>query len=259
MPREPVRNGSAPREPSGPGSTPQAPGRNGSAPNGPNTAPTRTHEPGPDPFDAAGVPARRLAVVPLGSGTALDATVVGAKAANLARAAVRGLPVLPGFVIVAADRVPGAEGLGDVGLGALRDAWREVDGGEGVPLVVRSSSVHEDGEESSMAGRFESVLDVRGWAAFCQAVARVLDPALDPALTSALDGPAPGTDPLDGMSVLVQPRVLVSCGGGWARLAVSARAKRGGFRPAGRGDVSGRGAARTAAGCPGGCGGAGWR
>jgi phosphoenolpyruvate synthase/pyruvate phosphate dikinase len=33
---------------------------------------------------------------------ALDATLTGAKAANLARAAARGLPVLPGFVLTTA-------------------------------------------------------------------------------------------------------------------------------------------------------------
>ena len=49
-----------------------------------------------------------LAVVPLDSEEAEDATVAGAKAANLARAAVAGLPALPGFVLVPVKRAPGA-------------------------------------------------------------------------------------------------------------------------------------------------------
>jgi hypothetical protein len=47
-----------------------------------------------------------LAVVALDSERAKDAAVTGAKAANLARAAVAGLPVLPGFVLVSAERAP---------------------------------------------------------------------------------------------------------------------------------------------------------
>ncbi|WP_330262800.1 hypothetical protein [Streptomyces griseorubiginosus] len=49
-----------------------------------------------------------LAVVPLDAERAKDAAATGAKAANLARAALAGLPVLPGFVLVRADRAPGA-------------------------------------------------------------------------------------------------------------------------------------------------------
>lgn len=73
---------------------------------------------------------------------------------------------------VAADRA--APGLG-TGPGALREAWQRL--GADRPLIVRSSSAHEDTEESSMAGRFTSVLDVRGWDAFTAAAGRVLDPA----------------------------------------------------------------------------------
>lgn len=78
------------------------------------------------------------------------------------------------------------------------------------PLIVRSSSAHEDTEESSMAGRFTSVLDVRGWDAFTAAVGRVLDSA-------HAVGPPPGPDfgrPLHGMAVLVQPMLEAAAGGG---------------------------------------------
>ncbi|UWE10923.1 PEP/pyruvate-binding domain-containing protein [Actinacidiphila bryophytorum] len=57
--------------------------------------------------------------------------------------------------------------------------------------MVRSSSAHEDTADSSMAGRFESVLDVRGWDAFTAAVRRVQDSA---ARVAELV-PAGGTEP----------------------------------------------------------------
>ncbi|MCX5336162.1 MULTISPECIES: hypothetical protein [unclassified Streptomyces] len=47
---------------------------------------------------------------------AKDAAATGAKAANLARAAVAGLPVLPGFMLVPADRAPWAATGEDEGL-----------------------------------------------------------------------------------------------------------------------------------------------
>ncbi|MDX2762554.1 PEP/pyruvate-binding domain-containing protein [Streptomyces europaeiscabiei] len=61
------------------------------------------------------------------------------------------------------------------------------------PLVVGSSSPQEDTAESSLAGRFDSVLDVRGWEEFRAAVRTVLDSARQPDGDSA------------PMAVLVQP------------------------------------------------------
>jgi pyruvate,water dikinase len=153
----------------------------------------------------------RLAVVPLESREARNAAVTGAKAANLAIAAEAGLPVLPGFVLVGAGLAPGA----DTGEEPLRRAWRQLGGAEGRSLVVRSSSVHEDTDESSMAGRFDSVLDVRGWEAFADAVGTVLESARRVQVLYGNDGhqarrPA---EPLDGMSVLVQPMLRSATGG----------------------------------------------
>ncbi|MDT0343061.1 PEP/pyruvate-binding domain-containing protein [Streptomyces litchfieldiae] len=131
-----------------------------------------------------GIDADRLAVVPLTAERAADATLTGAKAAALARARAAGLPVLPGFALV-----PG-QGSGT----ALREAWE----GLTEPLVVRSSSVLEDTAHASMAGRFATVLEVRGWEGFTRAVRTVLDSA-----------------PGDGsvMAVLVQPMVRSTVGG----------------------------------------------
>ncbi|MFE5817688.1 PEP/pyruvate-binding domain-containing protein [Streptomyces sp. NPDC056479] len=132
------------------------------------------------------------AVVPLNqSGTALP-RLMGSKAANLARAARAGLPVLPGFVIP-------HQASGD--MIALRRAWDELSDGGTRPLVVRSSSPQEDTEESSLAGQFTSVLDVRGWRDFLTAVQTVLDSAHRP------DG---STAP---MAVLVQPMLSAQVGG----------------------------------------------
>ncbi|MEV7891177.1 PEP/pyruvate-binding domain-containing protein [Streptomyces sp. NPDC002817] len=148
-----------------------------------------------------------LAVVPLDAEHAKDAAVTGAKAANLARAAVAGLSVLPGFVLVPADRAPWAA----AGEDAVRSAWRALAGPEEQerPLVVRSSSAHEDTEDSSMAGRFESLLDVRGWEEFAIAVQVVLDSA---GRVRPLRPPGEIPDD-DGMAVLVQPMLASAVGG----------------------------------------------
>ncbi|KOU72299.1 hypothetical protein ADK57_10155 [Streptomyces sp. MMG1533] len=148
-----------------------------------------------------------LAVVPLDTERAKDPAVTGAKAANLARSAVAGLPVLPGFVLVPADRAPGAP----AGEDAVRTAWRELAGARDAEraLVVRSSSAHEDTEDSSMAGRFDSVLDVRGWEEFTTAVQTVLDSARRVQLLH----PPADAPPDDGMAVLVQPMLRAAIGG----------------------------------------------
>ncbi|ELP70928.1 PEP/pyruvate-binding domain-containing protein [Streptomyces turgidiscabies] len=83
----------------------------------------------------------------------------------------------------------------------MRSAWRAPVGPKERALVVRSSSAHEDTEDSTMAGRFESVLDVRGWGEFAIAVQAVLDSAgrVRPSR------PPVKTPDKDGMAVLVQP------------------------------------------------------
>ncbi len=111
-------------------------------------------------------------VVALSDPETSDPSVSGAKAANLARAAAAGFPTLPGFVITTAGvRI----GLEDPGVADdVRGAFERLCAGSPAPLVVRSSSVIEDIGESSMAGRFTSVLDVVGWDAFLEAADRVM-------------------------------------------------------------------------------------
>ncbi|WP_274560773.1 PEP/pyruvate-binding domain-containing protein [Streptomyces spiramyceticus] len=153
----------------------------------------------------------RLAVIPLEAAEARNPALTGAKAANLARAAAAGLPVLPGFAIVpAASAAQSAAGVPH-GESALHAAWRELTGEEGRALVVRSSSAHEDAADSSMAGLFASVLDVHGWENFTAAVSTVLDSAArrsgEPAEAGSVGEPA------GGMAVLVQPMLRTAVGG----------------------------------------------
>jgi phosphohistidine swiveling domain-containing protein len=144
-------------------------------------------------------------VVWLDDARAPDAAITGAKAAALATASRHGLPVVPGFVIpaAAAENLAGAASLPDAVVGA----WRRLSRNDAFPLVVRSSSTVEDLGESSMAGRFESVLDVRGLEGFRRAVGLVLASREQAAAASET---LTGREPL---AVLVQPLLQVRFGG----------------------------------------------
>lgn len=111
-------------------------------------------------------------VVALSEPAAADPRVAGSKAAALAVAAGHGLPVVPGFVITtgAVERLADAAELPE----QVLVAWEELSEHGHVPLVVRSSSCVEDLGESSMAGRFTSVVGVRGQREFAHAVATVI-------------------------------------------------------------------------------------
>lgn len=124
-----------------------------------------------------------------------DPAVAGAKAANLARAAAAGLPVLPGFVL-------STDGLPDPSV--VREAWERLSERGRRSLVVRSSSTIEDAATSSMAGQFRSILGVQGWPAFERAVAAILESAAHRRL------PGTGVAP---MAVLVQQELTPPCAG----------------------------------------------
>ncbi|MDX3510158.1 PEP/pyruvate-binding domain-containing protein [Streptomyces caniscabiei] len=140
-------------------------------------------------------------VVPLHQSAASLALLTGSKAAHLARAVRAGLPVLPGFVIPYDPRDAGDERREPGDPRDLSRAWAELSRNGSRSLVVRSSSPQEDTEKSSLAGRFDSVLDVRGWAEFRAAVRAVLDSARQPDGDSA------------PMAVLVQPMLRARVGG----------------------------------------------
>lgn len=140
-------------------------------------------------------------VVSLDDSAARDAALTGSKASALARAAAIGLPVLPGFVITTAASERAVRDP------AVRASWERLTEDGRRSLVVRSSSTAEDLEGSSMAGRYESVVDVTGWERFVEAV----DVVLGSRRTAA-----EGADALIGdepLAVLVQPMLHADAGG----------------------------------------------
>ena len=149
---------------------------------------------------------REELVLGLDDARALDPALVGAKAACLARARVAGLPVVDGFVITTAVHarfLENGHALPDEVAPDLVRAWADLAGPDEEPVVVRSSSSVEDVAASSMAGRFRSVLKVRGRTAFLDAVVEVLRSG------DEVGGPA-GASP---MSVLVQLEVAPATAG----------------------------------------------
>lgn len=136
-------------------------------------------------------PGARTGALGLADPGASDPARTGAKAARLAEAVASGLPALNGFVIPAAEAAPTVEQWADISA-----AWKHLSSDGALSVVVRSSSTAEDGDNSSMAGQFTSILDVRGWTQFTAAV--------DQVLASRMGSP---------MAVLVQPFLRPTAGG----------------------------------------------
>ena len=170
---------------------------------------TLTHSPLttpiPPPIMSPGAPANAATVhvLELGDRRAAEPTRSGAKAANLATAAGAGLPVLAGFVLT--NDGTAAFINGDVSSelsSALGHAWELLSAHGQHSLVVRSSSTVEDLGTTSMAGVFESVLDVDGWDEFTAAVRTVAASGRD----------VPGLERAP-MAILVQPMIHPRLGG----------------------------------------------
>ncbi|HMG42743.1 MAG TPA: PEP/pyruvate-binding domain-containing protein [Acidimicrobiales bacterium] len=186
-----------------------------------------------------------------------DPAVVGAKAAALAVARGAGLPALYGFVVstAATSTWRGADPP-DILSQQLKRAWRHLGGAGSRSLIVRSSSPHEDGETSSMAGQFTSVLDVDGWDDLLAAVQEVIDSGhgapmavlVQRQLRPAWGGVLFGADPVTGS----RDRLVVACVPGGPDQLVSGSISGGQFSlsPRGRllettGDVPGAVRARS--------------
>jgi pyruvate,water dikinase len=145
---------------------------------------------------------RRADLIDLADPGATDGSLVGAKAANLARARSAGLPVLPGVVLTTAwDHRGWSHPSRFDRPGPARMAYDALAGGGRQALVVRSSSTNEDGDTASMAGVFTSVLDVTSWARFVEAVDEVLASGANATAEDAR------------MAVLVQPQLSPRWGG----------------------------------------------
>jgi phosphohistidine swiveling domain-containing protein len=152
---------------------------------------------------AIDTPPARPCLVDLAHADAGDATLTGAKAANLALAQRAGLPVLPGMVLTTAwdHRGWSHPSRPHAGDGPAWRAWRRMSDEGRRPVIVRSSSTNEDGGTSSMAGVFTSVLDVTDPTSFVRAVDDVLASARSELITGA------------PMAVLVQPQLSPRWGG----------------------------------------------
>jgi pyruvate,water dikinase len=107
-------------------------------------------------------------VLPLADGH--DVNLVGGKAINLARLINAGFPVPDGFVVTtrAFSRAGAAAGAMPPDVAdAVRVAYRDI----GSPTVaVRSSATAEDLADASMAGQYETYLDLQGEQAVLDAV-----------------------------------------------------------------------------------------
>ena len=152
----------------------------------------------------------RPLVVDLNDAVAIDATLTGGKAAALARGRTAGLASLPGVVLTTAFCNAIDAGADVATHSAVREAFDRADGDQQA-LVARSSSVVEDMATSSMAGQFESIIGVRGFEAFTNAVKAVLDSRqragaaehpiavlVQPLIEPAYGGVMFGIDPVSG-------------------------------------------------------------
>ena len=180
-------------------------------------------------------------VLDLDDARAQQPDVAGAKASALAKARAAKLPALPGFVITT-DGVRGIRerDQSSAAVFAVHVAWRHLSDNGARSLVVRSSSPSEDGAAQSMAGMFTSVLDVKGWPSFLDAVdevarsghgasiAALVQPFLQPAWGGVLFGADPVTGRSDRLVIAAVPGGpdrLVSGQVDGAQLAISPRGR----------------------------------
>ena len=105
-----------------------------------------------------------------------DTSLVGGKAANLGRLLRAGFPVPAGFVVTtrAYCLAQVQSSAGDVAdtlplavADELKHTYRAMGGGR---VAVRSSATAEDGADASMAGQYETFLDVQGESGLLDAV-----------------------------------------------------------------------------------------
>lgn len=134
-------------------------------------------------------------IINLTDAAALDRAVVGSKAANLAAAAARGLPVPPGFVVPVGAEPEAADVLA---------ATTRLGGG---PMAVRSSALAEDLAEASYAGLYETYLNVSPTD-----VSTAIRSCRDSGNTARVSAYRPRIS-ATGVAVLVQPMVPASAAG----------------------------------------------
>jgi phosphohistidine swiveling domain-containing protein len=141
---------------------------------------------------------------------AIDRTVSGAKAANLARLMDLGFPVPAGVVVPAAvftaNAAEGApESLPPSLLEELYELVESI-----VPVAVRSSGIAEDLDRASFAGQYETVLGVDGRDALSAAVLQCWESAHDPRVALYQQRSGEAAAPL---AVLIQRMLRVESAG----------------------------------------------
>jgi rifampicin phosphotransferase len=127
----------------------------------------RTPQPGLEPPAPDGAAAT---ILPLGEVSAVEAALVGVKAATLGELCRAGFRIPDGFVITTLAREMDEDAPSGPLAAAIVAAAAMLPSG---PLAVRSSSVLEDRADASFAGLYETVLDVDGPEALIEAVGRV--------------------------------------------------------------------------------------
>ena len=137
---------------------------------------------------------RRLSDVRL-----VDAPEVGGKAASLGELVAAGVRVPPGFVLP----VPAAGMTADERRSVLRSAAMQLGADR---FAVRSSAIGEDGSDASLAGMYETVLDVSE-----DDLAAAMDRVLGSAGATRIA--AYGHAATDGMAVIVQVMVEPAAAG----------------------------------------------
>ncbi|MDA3961399.1 MAG: PEP-utilizing enzyme [Planctomycetota bacterium] len=139
-----------------------------------------------------------------------DAAQVGGKAVNLAHLLAADLPV-PGGFVVSTEAFRAIRAGGDVA--AL---WAEVDAAYramgGGAVAVRSSATAEDLATASMAGQYDTILDVRGEHAVHEAIVACWDSIASDRVASYLSEHAIDRDEVS-MAVVVQRLVPADCAG----------------------------------------------
>ena len=168
-------------------------------------------------------------LISLNDALAMDADVVGAKAASLARLHRERVPVQPGIIVPvgafheflrANHWLARAQSL-DESLAedivrarmdpALADDLRREVGLLGECVAVRSSAVCEDGRDASWAGQLETVLGVRAGDDVEQAVLRCWASGFRSRARAYGDRKGEGVPPQ--MAVLIQPMLEPRCAG----------------------------------------------
>lgn len=121
------------------------------------------------------LPPAHACLLSLGEPASTDPRRCGGKAARLAAALQAGHPVPEGYVlpVEALQGVDPSAPLPPELVAAIAEALARLGG----PVAVRSSGLAEDLAEGSFAGQYETVLDVQGPEAACEAVRRCLESA----------------------------------------------------------------------------------